>query len=264
MDNYKNDFFVGYSDQIPHKSKKGIRRFVVISALVLVVTAVLFSFTQKPFTNATFELTNESTLTGMFYQKPYPMLRVKDSMGGTRSILLLGFGKFGANKYIDHLLEENQSLNGQQLEIKGNLIYYNNKTLLQITNQEKVQILGESNVKLTPEFNADIATLEGEIVDPKCYFGVMKPGFGKIHRSCAIRCISGGIPPVFVSSDSLDPSPYYIITNSRGEPIHGELAAYIGKAALLRGETILLDDWKYIKLDIENIELLNKPSAIFE
>jgi len=26
-------------------------------------------------------------------------------------------------------------------------------------------------------------TLQGEIIDPKCYFGVMKPGKGKIHRS---------------------------------------------------------------------------------
>ena len=263
MDKNKNDFFVGYSDQIPQNSKKGIRRFVVVSALVLVVTAVLFSFTQRPFTNATFELTKETTLIGTFYQKPYPMLSIKDSLS-TRSVMLLGFGKFGANKYIDHLLEKNQSLNGQQLEIKGNLIYYNNKTLLQITSQEKVQILGPSNVKFTPEFSPNTATLEGEIVDPKCYFGVMKPGFGKIHRSCAVRCISGGIPAVFVNADSLSPVPYYIITDSNGDALHAALANYIGKAAIIKGRTVKLDDWNYIQLDVNNIELTGKPSTIFE
>lgn len=43
-------------------------------------------------------------------------------------------------------------------------------------------------------------TLEDEIIDPKCYFGVI-PGKGKIHRSCAIRCISDGIPPVLATTD---------------------------------------------------------------
>jgi hypothetical protein len=28
-------------------------------------------------------------------------------------------------------------------------------------------------------------TLTGEIVDSKCYLGVMNPGQGKVHRDCA-------------------------------------------------------------------------------
>ncbi len=39
-------------------------------------------------------------------------------------------------------------------------------------------------------------TLTGEIVDTKCHLGVMNPGEGKVHRDCAVRCISGGAPPV--------------------------------------------------------------------
>ena len=44
--------------------------------------------------------------------------------------------------------------------------------------------------------------LTGEIVDSKCYFGVMNPGAGKVHRDCAVRCISGGIPPAFLVRDA--------------------------------------------------------------
>lgn len=44
--------------------------------------------------------------------------------------------------------------------------------------------------------------LTGEIVDSKCYFGVMNPGNGKVHRDCAVRCISGGIPPAFLVRDA--------------------------------------------------------------
>lgn len=42
-------------------------------------------------------------------------------------------------------------------------------------------------------------TLDGELVDSKCYLGTMKPGDGKTHKSCAILCLRGGIPPLFVS-----------------------------------------------------------------
>jgi hypothetical protein len=31
---------------------------------------------------------------------------------------------------------------------------------------------------------------------------VMNPGNGKVHRDCAARCISGGIPPVFLVRDA--------------------------------------------------------------
>ena len=29
----------------------------------------------------------------------------------------------------------------------------------------------------------------------------MNPGQGKVHRDCAARCLSGGIPPIFVTTD---------------------------------------------------------------
>lgn len=35
----------------------------------------------------------------------------------------------------------------------------------------------------------------GELVDTKCYFGVMRPATGKVHRACAVRCLDGGVPP---------------------------------------------------------------------
>jgi hypothetical protein len=40
-----------------------------------------------------------------------------------------------------------------------------------------------------------IVSLVGEIVDTKCYLGVMVPGEGTTHRSCAALCLRGGLPP---------------------------------------------------------------------
>ena len=46
-------------------------------------------------------------------------------------------------------------------------------------------------------------TLVGEVVDPKCWLGDMKPGDGKAHAACARLCMEGGIPPMLrVRTDS--------------------------------------------------------------
>jgi hypothetical protein len=43
--------------------------------------------------------------------------------------------------------------------------------------------------------------LTGEIVDSKCFLGVMNPGERTVHRDCATRCISGGVPPMLAYRD---------------------------------------------------------------
>jgi hypothetical protein len=42
----------------------------------------------------------------------------------------------------------------------------------------------------------------GEIVDSKCFLGVMNPGERTVHRDCAIRCLSGGVPPMLAYRDA--------------------------------------------------------------
>ena len=38
-----------------------------------------------------------------------------------------------------------------------------------------------------------------EIVDSKCFLGVMTPGAGRTHSACASLCLRGGIPPALLS-----------------------------------------------------------------
>ena len=66
------------------------------------------------------------------------------------------------------------------------------------------------------------AELQGEIVDSKCYLGVMNPGHLKPHRACAINCLRGGIPPVLLSRDET------------GAPV---------QTVLVSGDERLLRDW---------------------
>jgi len=78
----------------------------------------------------------------------------------------------------------------------------------------------------------DLAAVEltGEIVDSKCYLGVMNPGNGKVHRDCAVRCISGGIPPAFLVRDADGRSKILLLTNWNSEHLN-----HIAERITLRG-----------------------------
>ncbi len=199
----KDDFYIGYIDEVPTKPRKLLKYFVYTTLTLLATTAGIFALTQNTFKNSTFELTNSTMITGVYHEMPYPMLRVKTSEDSFKNILLLGFGKSSANPFLEKIKKDVPQLSGSMISIEGNLIYYNGKTLLQITDDEKITLVEKMDANKLPKTKTLAKNIElmGEIIDPKCYFGVMKPGKGKIHRSCAVRCISGGIPPVLATND---------------------------------------------------------------
>ncbi|WP_052172553.1 hypothetical protein [Psychroserpens jangbogonensis] len=259
-----DDFYVPYIDgSLGSKTKQVIKRFAISSIALIVVSALLFSFSQKPFKNSTFELLSETKITGTFHENPYPMLRVEVAKNTYKTILLLGFGKSSANPFLERIQNEVKDLNGKTLSIEGNLIYYNGKTLIQITNDEKVIL--EEGIKQKPISKVAISkmTLRGEIIDPKCYFGVMKPGKGKIHRSCAVRCISGGIPPVLATTDNNNISQYYLITDLKGNPINQDILPFIGKPSEITGTVEKMEDWFLLKIKVSDILELNETSSIY-
>jgi hypothetical protein len=68
---------------------------------------------------------------------------------------------------------------------EGTLIYGDCKTLLELINQES-SVVKKTSKKVYPLPQATkkvTVHLEGEILDPKCYFEIMKPGEGKIHKA---------------------------------------------------------------------------------
>ncbi|MDT0558996.1 hypothetical protein RM697_10075 [Ichthyenterobacterium sp. W332] len=259
-----NDFFVPYIEgSLGASTKKTLKTFTIVTFLVVIVGALVFSFSQKPFKNSTFELTSATKITGVFHENPYPMLRVEVEKNNYKNILLLGFGKSSANPFLDKLITEVGSLDGKNISIEGNLIYYNGKTLIQITDDEKVILEDGSNSQIPSKEVISEMTLQGEIIDPKCYFGVMKPGKGKIHRSCAVRCISGGIPPVLATSDNNNISEYYLLTDLNGNPINEAVLPFIGKPSEIKGIVERQEDWYILKIDPKDIKVSGLKSTIY-
>ena len=105
-----------------------------------------------------------------------------------------------------------------------------------------VELPGETAIMPTAVRSAAPVTLRGEIVDPKCYLGAMKPGEGKTHKACAVRCISGGIPPTLVCWDASGKSTYYVLVDEDGEAANEVFLDVIGQPVEVTGTTYQLED----------------------
>lgn len=72
----------------------------------------------------------------------------------------------------------------------------------------------------------------------------MKPGEGKVHKSCAALCIAGGIPPMFVTRSEAGERTYYLLTDSEGNGLRGDaleaLLPFVADPVRIEGE---VDRW---------------------
>jgi hypothetical protein len=71
---------------------------------------------------------------------------------------------------------------------------------------------------------------------------VMNPGNGKVHRSCAARCISGGIPPAFVVRDASGATQSLLLIGPQGRPLHDRIPDFVGEPIQITGQLSRADD----------------------
>jgi hypothetical protein len=96
--------------------------------------------------------------------------------------------------------------------------------------------------------------VKGEIVDPKCFFGVMKPGEGKPHKDCAIRCILGGMPPVLKVMDNEGKQNYYLIVGPHGEKMNEAVRNYVAIPVTIHANAVQYDDWTVLYVQNNGIK----------
>lgn len=259
----KNEFYIGY---IP-KAPKGIARFVIAFIVVLFVIMGALSYflstSHDHITNGTYEYGELTEVKGVIRMEPVPHIRIlADSEGRIgKNIMLIDFGKFGARTSVERMQEKiGSDISQYEVTIRGTLVYQDGFTLMELTekenallNHEKLEASDKYQVYPTTMINK---SLTGEIVDPKCYFGSMKPAQNKPHRSCAILCISGGIPPVFVVQTPEKTAEYYILKGLNGEDINEEVLDFVADATNIQGMATELDEWKVLYIDPQKIKRL--------
>lgn len=255
----KDEFYIGYYPNAP----KGIAKTVQISIGAIIVTILVTVFviakSEIGFTNSQFEYGTLTELEGVLYRKPVPTLRVytgKDANGKDlyKSILLVNFSKFGAQSLLAAYTQNGVSESESVVRLRGTLIYYDGITVMELTEQENALLevkKSNNSIRLLKELGE--ISLEGEIVDPKCYFGAMKPGENTPHRDCAIRCISGGIPPVFMVKNPSGETNYMLLADQNGNAINDKILKYVGIPIILKGSLDQVDEWFVLKVNPNDI-----------
>jgi hypothetical protein len=251
----KDEFYIGYLPNAPRKYAKTVVLGIGIISVVLLGAGVANGFFQKPFNPGYFEFGELTEIKGVLYKSPVPRLVINEHGALSRSVILVGSGKAGALGTIEAMENElGDLIDGREVVLKGTLIYGEGKVLMELTAHENSLISASQNwVPSQAPKLIDTINLRGEIVDPKCYFGVMKPGNGKTHRACAIRCVSGGIPPVLRVERADGPPRFYFLRGDSGERINKQLLNFIADQVYMEGKHSVIDDWDILDIKIQDI-----------
>lgn len=93
-------------------------------------------------------------------------------------------------------------------------------------------------------------TLVGEVVDSKCYLGVMNPGQLTPHRACAIRCISGGKPPILLVRQTNGVALHFLLVSSDGRPVNKEVLNMVAEPVQITGEVVRQGQLLILRADL--------------
>jgi hypothetical protein len=250
-----NEFYIGWMPVAPKGYVTRITTAIVAVAVLVITLASLLSLQQKKFSTAVFEYGQLTEVTGIYQQFPLPSIKVFSQQNNGSSFItmpLVGYGKHGAEGII-HSLEEERgiSFDQKQIKLKGTLIYHDGKSLLQIDEHDRPLLNIAATVSSHQPVTKELGTVEliGEVLDPKCYFGVMKPGRGKPHRDCAIRCIAGGISPVFYVRQQNAGPLYYLLLDEKGNKLNDLVKDVVADPVKLTARAVQFDDWIVLYVD---------------
>lgn len=258
----EDDFYIGWQTEAPTPFRKATRLAAIGLTSVVALLAGLLVWQQRGFSGAVFEYGTLTTLEGELIRTPVPFLRIPVKQTTVNKplyerVLLIGFNKRGADSTLNQWERKHGSLTHKRLKVRGTLIYHDGKAALELTEEDDA-LLGVSDIKpasippVSPppdQGNLGIVSLTGEITDPKCMLGVMKPGEGRPHRSCAVRCLAGGIPPLLVVQNRNGQRNYYLVVGPMGQPLNASILPNVGRLVALRGRLEQTDNWLILYTD---------------
>ena len=245
-------FFVGY---LP--TPQSLKRFYRPLVLALVAGCALLGYwlgtQQKPGAPGVWAVDAATTMSGVLQVNPYPVLHRIHPEDPTRieSVLLVRQGKFAATGLA-------RGLDGNTVDVTGALIRRGGWTMLEVSSGASFAPAEGIEKKSVLDFLAAESlgkvVLAGEIVDSKCFLGVMKPGAGAIHQSCAEVCLLGGIPAMLVAKASDGRKYGYILVQPDGSSASVLTAKLAGEAVRITGELRRQGDLLYLQMSENGLE----------
>jgi hypothetical protein len=220
-----DEFYIGYLPRAPRSLGRRIAWLTGWLAVAALGVAALVAFGQAPFANSKFEFGIWRDYSGWIEQAPYPALR---TARGT--FLLVAPGKHG-------FTAPNPPAG---VTLRASLIERGSNRMLEV---QPDSIHAATPARPRPDAAESLGqvVLRGEIVDSKCFLGVMNPGNGQVHGDCAVRCISGGIPPAFAAPDASGRMEIVLLAGSDDRQLNKEVLPWVAQHIEISGELIRTD-----------------------
>ena len=237
----QDEFYIGYEPKAPALLANLLKRVVLGLSAGALAVAVVLVLVQHPFEPSAFEFQIYRNFEGVFQESPLPSLLTKrpgaqESSHDVSRYLLVAPGKHGVDP-------ELAGFHNKKVRLQGALIYRDGLTMIELL-PASLQLMdaGLGEIKYPNIEDLGTYTLKGEIVDSKCFIGVMNPGDGKVHRDCAVRCISGGIPPGFLVRNQKGEATLLLLQGADGHAINNEILDRVAEPIEISGQVIRLGD----------------------
>ena len=241
-----DEFYIGYEPKMPGALESYIRHVALGIVALAIVTPALLLYAQDRFAPGVFEFGRVRTFSGRLIEYPYPALVAADGSETTAIYWLVGPGKHGAADIV-------RGRDGQRVRLSGSLIGREGSAMIEVVPDSLVEVSSTGPVE--PMQSRGVIVAEGEIVDSKCHLGVMKPGEGPTHRDCAVRCLLGRIPPMFVPRDSPDLGRVSLVSDA-AQPF-ADPEEFAGRRVAIRGEILQRGTQKFLAVARRDIRVLD-------
>lgn len=211
-----DDFFIGWAE-----TSRPTRRFLLGAAGGLILAgagaASVLSASQDNPGRGLWDQGDVRDWTGLLVRAPYPMLLMREASGDVRTAFLATNGKLGVQPRLPGTLNGEVTVRASAIERGRNLML----AVSDDTGWIRPAIAAAASPPVAKEVGCTV--LIGEILDAKCWFGAMKPGFGKTHKSCAALCARGRLPLAFCAPGGAlcaGEEPALLLLDETGAP-HG-------------------------------------------
>jgi hypothetical protein len=238
-------FFIGWSAPAPGAG----RRRVLGAGLSLAAGAALGAGAvwvrgRAPLGSGNWDTGVRRTLRGVLSAEPYPLLRTVDLGGAVRTVYLATDGKAAAPLAASQL--------GRWVSVSGTLITRDSNAMLVLEAVADAAAPEVDGLHAPLPVDRGEVLLTGEILDAKCWFGAMRPGFGKTHKACAALCVRGGLPMAFCTVGTCGSnSPALLFVDADGRPHGPGLLPWVADPVLARGRLVQLGDVTQLRVSPE-------------
>ena len=247
----KDEFYVGYAKSPPAGIRQFLWRLIPFLVVIYVTAAILLPHLHFDQFNLGVR-TDRQEYVGFLKEQPTPHLLVPrpgdTSSNNPYSVYLLsGTGKTAPKPEVMEQV-------GSWVNLTGIPFSRNDLVVLATIGATPADDTGDLLAPPEPTESLGQFSLTGEIVDGKCYPGVMKPGRTKTHRACAIRCIAGGVPPVFVTHAETGETLYFLLADLEGKAVGDRILDVVADPLRITGEVVKYNGTFILKSDPSTYE----------